>query len=118
MTDRHEDEGKVIDVLRAALDAEARAHEGTPALAAARRKALAARRTRAAHPWVWGIGGLATTAAGVLGLVLWLGGPHGPGVTAPVPPTEDLELLASGEGVEFYADLDFYLWLAEDGDAG
>ncbi len=31
---------------------------------------------------------------------------------------DDLELLASGEGVEFYADLDFYVWLAEDGGAG
>jgi len=117
VTDHRDDDGReVIDALRAALDAEARANAATPSLAAARRKALAARRGHgSARPWAWGFGGLATVAAGVLGLVLWLGGPHGP---APVPPTEDLELLASGEGVEFYADLDFYLWLEEDGGAG
>jgi hypothetical protein len=112
----------VVEALRAALDAEARSHAGAPRLDRARHRALAARRARrSAWPWAWGVGGLATAAAGVLGLVLWLGGPHGPDVPvgpAVAPPTEDLELLASGEGVDFYADLDFYLWLAEDGSAG
>jgi hypothetical protein len=110
-------EREVIEALRAALDGEARAEASAPGLAAARRKALAGR-TRRGHSWAWGFGGLATAAAGVLGLVLWLGGPHGPGPTASVPPMEDMELLASGEDVDFYADLDFYLWLAEDGGAG
>lgn len=109
----------VIDALRAALDAEAAAQSAGPRLAAARRRALAAGRSRrATRPWAWGIGGLATAAAGVLGLVLWLGGPYAPVGPAVPPPADDVELLASGEGVDFYADLDFYLWLAGDGGAG
>lgn len=119
MSDRPENDQDVVEALRAALNAEARNAGAAPELAAARRKALARGRARsAARPWAWGFGGLATVAAGVLGLVLWLGGPHGAVAPGLVPPTEDLELLASGEGVEFYADLDFYLWLAEDGGAG
>jgi hypothetical protein len=119
VSDAPQDDRAVIEALRAALDAEARAQAEALGLARARRRALAARRARrGAAPWAWGVGGLATAAAGVLGLVLWLGGPPRPAPTALVPPTEDLELLASGEGVDFYADLDFYQWLAEDGDAG
>lgn len=124
MSDRPENDQDVVEALRAALNTEAaevaEARDGAAAgLAAARRKALARGRARsAARPWALGFGGLATVAAGVLGLVVWLGGPHGAVAPGPVPPTEDLELLASGEGVEFYADLDFYLWLAEDGGAG
>jgi len=110
------DDRDLVETVRAALDRAAgdlavrEAHR----LAAARREALAAGgRAARVRPWAWG--GLATVAAGALSLVLWLGMPQGPGA---VPPVEDLELLTAGEGVEFYADLDFYLWLAEDGSAG
>jgi hypothetical protein len=113
---------EVVAALRAALDAEARGHALSPRLAAARRQALAGRRSL--RPAAWGLAGLATAAAGVLGLVLWLGGPHGASGPArvaeptPMAAADDLDLLASGEGVDFYADLDFYLWLAQDGNAG
>lgn len=119
--DREVDD-QVIAALRAALDAEARGAALSPELARARRTALA--RRRSLRPAAWGVAGLATAAAGVLGLVLWLGphhgpsGPSGPAAPGPMAAADDLELLASGEGVEFYADLDFYVWLAEDGGAG
>jgi len=110
---------EVVDALRAALDAEARGAALSPRLAEARHAALA--RRRFPRPAAWRVAGLATAAAGVLGLVLWLGphhGPSGPETPGPMAAADDLELLASGEGVEFYADLDFYVWLAEDGGAG
>lgn len=109
-------ERDVIEAARAALEREAGdlgARESVR-LATARREALAAGSHAArVRPWAWG--GLATAAAGALGLMLWLGTPHGP---VAAPPVEDLDLLASAEGLDFYADLDFYLWLDEDGGAG
>jgi len=117
--DDRDAERAVVEVLRATLDAEAERHAAAPRLAQARRRALAMRRSRrGAASWAWGIGGLATAAAGVLGLVLWLGGSFSPTGPVAAPPADDVELLASGEEMDFYADLDFYLWLAEDGGAG
>lgn len=112
MTDPDRD---LIEAARAALarEVEDLAGQESLRLAAARRRALAAPRRRLA-PWTWGLGGLATAAAATLALMLWLGPAHR---IAPFPPTDDLELLASAE-VDLYAELDFYVWLAEQNRAG
>ena len=52
-------------------------------------------------------------AVAVLAVFLWWHEPAGH-----LPPMEDLELLAAPESVEFYAELDFYLWLSDLPDAG
>jgi len=64
--------------------------------------------------FVWA-GGLATVAATVLAAFLYLYQPVSQG---PAPALEDLELITSSEGLEFYDDLDFYRWLADAGVEG
>jgi hypothetical protein len=64
--------------------------------------------------WWLPVGGLAV--AGIVLAVagtLWLAAPGG----APVAGLEDVELLASKESPEFYAELEFYNWLANRTDA-
>ncbi len=74
-------------------------------------------RAPAARPprrWWLPVGGLAV--AGIVLAVagtLWLAAPGG----APVTGLEDVELLASKESPEFYADIEFYNWLASRTDA-
>lgn len=64
-------------------------------------------------------GWLAVGGAALAGLVLalagtlWLAAPGG----APPAGLEDAELLASKESPEFYAELEFYQWLASRADA-
>ena len=85
-------------------------------LHAARKRAIATYRQRR-KPWVnvWvPTGALAAGLAVVVATFMWFTVPTN------LPPTdiEDLELLAAHEGIEFYADLDFYDWLATQSDAG
>ncbi len=74
-------------------------------------------RTAAARPrprWWLPVGGFAV--AGIVLAVagtLWFAAPGG----APVAGFEDVELLASKESPEFYAELEFYNWLANRTDA-
>lgn len=57
------------------------------------------------------LGGLAMASVAILAAILYFnlpgGGPNQAGI-------EDLDLLASGEGLDFYEDLEFYAWLAEE----
>ncbi|WJW75671.1 DUF3619 family protein [Thiohalobacter sp. IOR34] len=79
-------------------------------LAAARRSALEGRSRRWRAPL-----GLALAASLLLALSILL--LRAGGGAAPV--VEDIELLVSGEDIEFYEELDFYDWLAaQPGDAG
>lgn len=68
---------------------------------------------RRARTW-WALGSvaLAGVTAAVVGL-LWFGTPTG----APSLGFEDIELLAATDNPEFYADLEFYHWLASRSDA-
>lgn len=64
--------------------------------------------------WWLPVGGLAV--AGVVLVIagaLWFAAPGG----APIAGFEDVELLASKESPEFYAELEFYNWLANRTDA-
>lgn len=83
-------------------------------LARARRAALAgpARPRRHWHP---AANGLAIAAGLLLAVGLWLSRPAPE--TAP-PDMEDLQLLAEKPDLDFYQDLDFYVWLAEQNDEG
>ena len=65
--------------------------------------------------WAWPAWGLATASVVVLSIILWFQNPMNP---EPSLLTEDLELLASSDSLEFYEDLDFYDWLSEDEQAG
>ena len=59
-------------------------------------------------------GGFATILAAAAGLFLWL--PTSP-VVLPAKNIEDLEIITSAEHIDFYQDLDFYLWLATKEDS-
>jgi len=64
--------------------------------------------------WWLPVGGLATAAtAAVLTVSLWLTpAAHDP--AAQLSPLDDLALLGDTESLEFYEDLDFYLWLEDE----
>lgn len=103
----------VLDATEQQLDAGTRAR-----LREARQRALGAheqrRWWRRADRWM-PAGALATgVAALAVAAYLWFSLPP-----ADMPPTgmEDLELLATQDSIDFYADLDFYHWLTTQ-DAG
>ncbi len=126
----HEDR-RLLNWVRTTLDRAT--EELDPAtlarLRAARRQALAQRRTAVAaaavrqpsrrpRRFVMTAGALAAAAATVLlavGVGLWFG-PLRPGNGS--LGLEDIELLAARENPEFFADLEFYRWLAEGDHAG
>lgn len=87
-------------------------------LRAARLRALDALYRRRGMSW-WSLGSIASAgiAAAVAGL-LWFSPPAE--LSAPRPPetaSVDMELLTTKESPEFYTELDFYDWLANDADA-
>lgn len=107
MTDR---ERKFLDDARAVLDDSVRDLDGATRsrLAQARNAALDRKRRTRRRLVTWGSPvGLAAAAA--LLAVLFIGR------EAPVDESyvADLDLLGSGETIEFYEDLEFYEWLAE-----
>lgn len=71
---------------------------------------------RRPHPRWWLPVGSVALAGVTLATVgaLWFGAPAG----APANDFEDIELLASRESPDFYAELEFYRWLAGRIDAG
>jgi hypothetical protein len=84
-------------------------------LRAARREALAVRQQRPG--WWLPLAGMATAATvAVLTLSLWLLQPQQP--TAVMPTVEDMALLSDEAELDFYEDLDFYLWLDSERQAG
>lgn len=56
------------------------------------------------------------TALALLAALLWWQPAYTP-ETMPLQ-AQDMEILLSGEDLELYADLDFYLWLEAEPDAG
>lgn len=86
------------------------------ALRKARHKAVEASERRPV--WLMPVGGLAMAATvAAFSVSLWMAEPQ-PGVDAQLLPLEDLALLGDAESLEFYEDLDFYLWLDDEKDAG
>jgi hypothetical protein len=61
----------------------------------------------AAHRWVT-VGGFATVATAILAVFFWL---HAPSSDSLPKQDEDFEILTSREHIDFYKDLDFFLWL-------
>jgi hypothetical protein len=55
------------------------------------------------------VGGFTAIMVAAVGLLLWL--PTSP-ILLPAKHIEDLEIITSGEHIDFYQDLDFYRWLA------
>ncbi len=87
------------------------------ALRKARHEAVAAASGRRSA-WLMPVGGLAMAATvAAFSVSLWMADPQ-PGTNAQLPPLEDLALLGDAESLEFYEDLDFYLWLDDEKDAG
>jgi hypothetical protein len=84
-------------------------------LTRARMAAVDQGRSRAPRPWRWSAVPITAGVAIVLVFVsLWFrGGPEGIGPAAEVV---DMEILTAPEAPDFYADLEFYQWLAEDDD--
>ena len=68
--------------------------------------------------WLLPVGGLAAAATvSVLTVSLWLMSPENDPVSQ-LPPLEDMALLGDAESLEFYENLDFYLWLDDEREAG
>lgn len=104
---------RVTDTLDQAVEELDGAIQGR--LRAARREALTARQARPA--WLLPLGGLATAATvAVLALSLWL--LPAPQQPALMPSVEDMVLLSDEAELEFYEDLDFYLWLDSEKQVG
>lgn len=123
-TDNERQERELAHWARQALDAAARGldEETRARLRAARRQALAQlpplggqrRAPSGGRRWL-AAGALAVVVATLAATVtLWIG-TAGNGV---LPGLDDLELLAGRDNPEFFADLDFYRWLAEHDHAG
>ena len=85
-------------------------------LRAIRREALAVREAPYRSAWWVNAGGLATVATlTILTVSLWTVTPD---EAVFIPPLEDIALLSDQDELEFYEDLDFYLWLDDEKDAG
>ena len=103
MTDErafHDNVRRLLDEDLATLDETTRRR-----LAAARRHAASRAGRRRPTP-VWALA--AGVAAAALALALLL--PRGPGGNE--MPLEDLDILVSGDDIEFYEELEFYEWLS------
>lgn len=83
-------------------------------LRAARHQALYPRSDSNHIRWTWPAWGLTTAIVLVLAVMLW---PWSFRHDPPLLHLEDIEMLASGESLDLYEDLDFYAWLAEHGHA-
>jgi hypothetical protein len=80
-----------------------------------RREAVEISKKRPA--WLLPVAGLAMVATvAAFSVSLWLAAPQ-PSLET-LPAVEDMALLGDAESLEFYEDLDFYLWLDEEQGAG
>lgn len=113
------DNERFLQQLESTLDQSAEALDDATLrdLRNARRKAVTASEKRPAA-WLLPVSGLATAATvAVFSVSLWMPSPQ-PGMDAQLSPLEDLALLGDSESLEFYEDLDFYLWLDDENQSG
>ena len=68
-----------------------------------------------AHSWVQPAWAMAAACLVIFTIALW--NTDSPKVTATLP-FEDVDILVNADGWEFYEDLEFYSWLAEDEQTG
>jgi hypothetical protein len=104
---------------RSAFDASVEALDGATRsrLTQARHRALAARKSQPAWPWLAAPAG--AVAAAVLAVALWTGRDVGPAPQAPAAQGEWLDLLAAGEDLELLGeDPEFYAWAASVAEVG
>jgi hypothetical protein len=113
MNELSHDEKQLIDQVRETLDKQADDldYVTVQRLAAARRRAVSVPTRR---PWLMPIGTFAAASVMALALGVWWTGPAREAAPLPVA---DMALLASADDVEFYDDLEFYVWLAGGKDA-
>ena len=84
-------------------------------LRAARRTAIEAGQASRQPAWLLPAGGLATVAVvTALAVNLLISTPE----SAAMPGLEDMALMADSEELEFYEELDFYIWLDNEQNAG
>ena len=105
---------ELLDKVKTTLDRAAMEIDGATQtrLRAIRREALAVKAAPYGSAWWVTAGGLASVATvTVLTASLWLASPQ-EGVS--MPPLEDIALLSGKEELEFYEELDFYLWLEHE----
>jgi len=108
-----------VAAMKAALDHRLESLDGetTECLKQVRRQVLergAAQRPR----WVQAAGLAAVAASALLVVSLWFVGEGGRDAPELLPLMEDLELLSTREDIEFFEDLDFYLWLDHEQQTG
>lgn len=84
-------------------------------LAQARRCAVAQGERRQQRRWLWLAAPLVVSLVTAL-IVVVLFWRNGPGVSRPAggETVADLEIITAAEAPEFYAELEFYQWLAEE----
>jgi hypothetical protein len=110
----NEQEKKIVESIRGFLDesAESLSPEVRLRLQEARYRAVNAAgkkpRFYSFPRWIT-VGGLATATTAVLAVFFWF---NVPSVEIPAKQVEDFEILTSKEQIDFYKDLDFFLWLA------
>ncbi|MEE4375890.1 MAG: hypothetical protein V2J55_00030 [Candidatus Competibacteraceae bacterium] len=115
MTDSSSDrEQHFLDAVKAELDASAAALDSVTVARLEQRRRTALRSCPSRPTWWIPAGAFATLAVAITTIFLW--------TAAPTPESdgllEDLDLLSSIEDIEFYDELDFYLWLNDDVPAG
>jgi hypothetical protein len=109
------DNDKLLNQMKSTLDRAAEEIDDATLmrLSAIRREALAAGENQKSFSWWMPVGGLVATATAlVLTVSLWTMSPND---NAFMPPLEDIALLSDKAELEFYEELDFYLWLDSEG---
>ncbi len=125
MMNAEDKEAVFVDAAKAGLDEAVRALDPVIAsrLRLARQSALEASQKKRLT-WIMPATGFAAAFVGILAFFLLLQSPEQPTLVSENAlqnlsgGVEDLELLASSETIEFYDDLEFYGWLAEENRAG
>lgn len=114
-----EEKDRFLQQLESTLDQSADALDDAALrdLRNVRRRAVTASEKRPAA-WLVPVGGFAAAATvAAFSVSLWMSSPQ-PGADAQLSPLEDLALLGDAESLEFYEDLDFYLWLDDEKKSG
>lgn len=110
--DLHNDTRRLLDESVRALDPDT-----VTQLYRARIQALnAASGRRASRGWRFAPG-LVATGAVALGVALWLNAPFDASAPLTGASVEDLDLLTAKDSPDFFAELEFYSWLAGSHDA-
>ena len=115
-----EKEKQFVEKIREFLDESAESLNPDFRLRLQEARFQAVRAAEKKRPWFFyfprwmTVGGLATATTAILAFFFWF---NAPSLEAPTKQVEDFEILTSKEQIDFYKDLDFFLWLdtKEDG---